>query len=143
MMMLPFKKCLLFCSLLWIIPSWKQSKTLTLTIEVNGLSNSKGNVHVGLYRKQDDFPDIKGTFKNKIQLASEKKLVFENLPQGNYAVAVFHDLNKNGKMDTNLFGVPTEKYGFSNNARSTFSAPDFEDAAFNLSENRKISITIK
>ena len=33
---------------------------------------------------------------------------FDPIPAGTYAVACFHDENKNGKCDTGLFGIPTE-----------------------------------
>ena len=42
-----------------------------------------------------------------------------------------------------MFGVPTEKYGFSNNARETFSAPSFSSASFELKEDKKVSVILK
>jgi uncharacterized protein (DUF2141 family) len=53
------------------------------------------------------------------------------------------DKNKNGKLDKNYLGIPTEAYGFSNNARRTFSAPSFEEAEVNLNSDLAISITLK
>jgi uncharacterized protein (DUF2141 family) len=41
---------------------------------------------------------------------------FENLPAGDYAVKAFHDVNGDGEMNTNPFGMPVEPYAFSNNA---------------------------
>jgi uncharacterized protein (DUF2141 family) len=37
------------------------------------------------------------------------------VPHGEYAIAVFVDVNGNGKMDKNFLGIPKEQYGFSNN----------------------------
>lgn len=54
----------------------------------------------------------------------------DSLDAGIYAVKVFHDLNRNGKLDTNLIGIPTEPYAFSNNAAGTFGPPSFVEAAF-------------
>ncbi len=51
------------------------------------------------------------------------------LPPGKYAVRVFQDLNDNGKVDTNLLGVPTEPFGFSNDAIGTLGPPSFGAAA--------------
>ena len=68
---------------------------------------------------------------------------FPELEEGKYAVAVFHDENKNGKLDKNYLGIPTEVYGFSNNARRTFSAPSFEEAEVNLKSDLTISIVLK
>ncbi len=45
-------------------------------------------------------------------------------------IAVFQDLNGDGKLTKNSFGLPIEPYGFSNNARSTFGPPSFSQSAF-------------
>ena len=68
---------------------------------------------------------------------------FDQLPPGTYAVAVFHDKNNNGILDKNMLGIPLERYGFSNNARETFSAPSFNSASIDLSSDKAIGIYIK
>ena len=56
----------------------------------------------------------------------------ETIPfrMGMYGIAVFHDENKNGKMDKNFLGIPQEAYGFSNNMRVTFGPPKWEKSKF-------------
>ena len=54
------------------------------------------------------------------------------LPHGEYAIAVFVDLNGNGKMDKNFLGIPKEQYGFSNNVMGKMAAPSFEQAKFEV-----------
>lgn len=61
------------------------------------------------------------------------------LPAGSYGVIAFHDINGNEKLDTNMIGIPTEPYGFSNNARGLLSKPDHEETLVTL--NRELSIT--
>lgn len=56
------------------------------------------------------------------------------LPPGKYAIRVFQDLNDNGKVDTNLLGVPTEPFGFSNDAIGTLGPPSFGAAAVTLGD---------
>lgn len=56
-----------------------------------------------------------------------------DLPAGEYAVKVFHDENGNGELDTRMFGIPKEAYGFSNNARGKFGPPDYTDAVIQYS----------
>lgn len=128
--------------LLFIVGLFNSYSSNSLKIEVTGIAKPKGNIHVALYRKTDDFPSIKSTYKTKIQAASSNEVVFENLDENEYAVAVFLDENKNGVLDKNMFGVPTEKYGFSNNARGTFSAPSFKEAKISLKDNKTIQIKI-
>ena len=45
-------------------------------------------------------------------------------------------------MDRNLFGVPKEQFGFSNNAKGNFGPPSFEDASFTVSNDMKIEIDL-
>jgi len=56
--------------------------------------------------------------------------MFRNVPPGTYAISAFHDANNNGKLDTNLLGMPTEDYCASHNARGFMGPPSFEDAKF-------------
>jgi uncharacterized protein (DUF2141 family) len=118
---------------------------VNLTVNITGFSNDSGNCFVALFRPNDSFPSLNKQFKGKVIAISNKSavLLFENLLQGKYAVAVFHDENKNGVLDKNLFGAPTEKYGFSNNARETFSAPSFNKACINLDNDKSVSIKVK
>ena len=118
---------------------------VNLTINITGFTDDSGNCYVALFRPNDSFPKMNKQFKGKVIPITNKTatMLFENLPQGKYAVAVFHDANKNGVLDKNLFGAPTEKYGFSNNARETFSAPSFEKAAVFATSDKSIGIRVK
>ena len=57
-------------------------------------------------------------------------LVFDSVESGSYAISVFFDENSSGLLDTNLVGMPDERYGFSNNARGIFGPPSFTEANF-------------
>lgn len=116
-----------------------------LIVEVKSIPNSKGNIFIGLFRPKDEFPVFGKQYIGKIIPVSGRKLSysFNELAEGKYAVAVFHDENKNGKLDKNYLGIPVEAYGFSNNARRTFSAPSFEEAEINVKSDVIISISLK
>jgi uncharacterized protein (DUF2141 family) len=133
---------LVFHSLM-TVTCWSQKYNLTVT--ATDFPDNVGQAYIGLYRQQDDFPVINKQYIGKVVAISSKKasIVFTQLTKGNYAVAVFHDRNKNGILDTNFLGVPTEEYGFSNNARNTFSAPSFSAASVSVNSNKTISIQIK
>jgi uncharacterized protein (DUF2141 family) len=64
----------------------------------------------------------------------------EGLPAGRYAITVVHDVNANGKLDSNMMGMPTEPFGFSNNPVIRFGPPDFEDAVVTIAQDAKIEI---
>ena len=69
-------------------------------------------------------------------------IVLEEIPEGEYAIAVFHDENTNGKLDTNFLGIPKEQYGFSNHAKGQMKPPKFEDAKFKLTNEQNKFVTI-
>jgi uncharacterized protein (DUF2141 family) len=54
------------------------------------------------------------------------------LKPGRYAVRAFHDLDGDGKMSTNPFGVPTEPFAFSNNAKGVMGPASWADASFDV-----------
>lgn len=113
-------------------------------LDIRGIQKAQGKVFIAAFRKHDPFPSMEGKFKSLIVGAKPKSTeAILEIPFDTYSIAVFHDANNNGKLDKNLFGVPTEIYGFSNNARATFSAPAFEDAAFELKHEKKLTIYLK
>jgi uncharacterized protein (DUF2141 family) len=116
----------------------------TLTVTVQNFRNNNGQVFVALYNKEDAFPKYPDRAVKLLYAPVQNKkavIVFESLPPGEYAVSVFHDENKNGKMDTNFFGIPKEGVGASNDARGHLGPPHYKDAKFNFSGNN-MSITI-
>jgi len=72
--------------------------------------------------------------------ASEESVTFHNLPKGKYAVCIYLDENNNDRCDKNFFGIPTEKFAFSNNVRPILSIPSFESCSVYLNENKSIVI---
>ena len=115
-----------------------------LEITVTNIQESKGDIYLGIYNKREGFPDEKKTFQNRIVSAEKGSVTISlSLPFGVYAVSVYHDVNRNGKLDKNVFGAPTEPYGFSNGLRPLFSAPDFEQCSFELFSDQRIFVSIK
>jgi len=60
------------------------------------------------------------------------------VPPGQYAVRLFHDVNGNGQFDTNPFGIPTEPFAFSNNARGRFGPATWEEAVFTVTAGANV-----
>jgi len=104
-----------------------------LTVTVKDVRNTTGTVLVAVY-DQSGFgkPELAKAKQKAGANAGEVKFVFQGLPAGKYAVAAFHDENGNGKLDRNSLGVPTEGYGFSNDAQGTAAPPNFNQAAFDF-----------
>ncbi|MGC6485050.1 MAG: DUF2141 domain-containing protein [Candidatus Puniceispirillales bacterium] len=82
--------------------------------------------------------------QEKKQKASETMLVFAGLDPGTYSLALFHDENSNGELDTVFFGIPTEGHGFSNNASAPFGPPDFNATAFEMTgEDQHMTVDLR
>ena len=65
------------------------------------------------------------------------------IPDGEYAIALFIDLNGNKKIDKNFLGIPKEQYGFSNNAMGKLPAPTFVQAQFTVAGSTVQNINLK
>ena len=74
--------------------------------------------------------------------ADKVTFTFEDLPEGEYAISVLHDVNDDGKMNSNAVGMPIEPFGFSNNAMGNFGPPSFEQAKFKVTAEKK-TVSIK
>ena len=116
-----------------------------LIIIVNGLNNSKGDVQLGLFNSEESFNGEQRKFKGVILKVENKMVIWEvkNIPFGEYAIKTFHDEDQDDEIDTNFIGIPTERYGFSNNAKGLFGPPSFEKAKFHFDKhNMQITINL-
>ena len=115
-----------------------------LKITINNIKSVSGTINIGLYNNAGDFPEEEKEYKLIILevKALEITHTFKDLPQGEYAIALYHDENKDDECNRNFFGIPKEGYGFSNNIKPTFSAPSFEDTKFQLEDSKSITISL-
>ena len=100
------------------------------------LKNDNGQVGCLLFSSAKGYPkDPNAAIQRKwcAIVAKESVCPFDPISAGTYAVACFHDENQNGKLDTGLFGIPTEGTVASNNAKGFMGPPSFDDAKFSFS----------
>ena len=131
---LPLLSCALLISYAGLnaqTPAAPAQDASTLTVRVTGIRNANGKIRLALYR---DSQFVEGRQLEIDATTLSAKTIFANLPQGVYAVNLFHDENMNGKMDTNLFGMPVEGYGFSNNPARRMDKPGFDETNFQLNQ---------
>ena len=123
------------------------SSTAELSVTIHGMEEYKGVVRIGLYEGADNFlvESSLRFFADVSVTNSEVTHVFADLPAGEYAVSVYHDANDNHKLDKNFMGIPSEGYGFGNDARGMFGPPDYEDVMIRLieGESRKMRVRVK
>lgn len=121
-----------------------------LTVTAGNLRNDQGQVLICIFSAEGsdraEFPDcVKGHGVRTAQapISSGKVVItFNGLKDGVYAVAIVHDENGNGKMDTNFLGIPAEGVGVSTNPR-VFGKPSFEQGQFAIKGNTAITIETK
>ena len=114
------------------------ARAADLVVDVGGVRDAEGKIMVALHAPRDGvaFPDFAGAVAAQWRVAEPGTLrfAFPDLKPGRYAVAVYHDENDNGELDTNLLGMPTEGFGFSNDAKGFAGPPDFDAAAVEVSD---------
>ena len=92
-----------------------------LTLEVRGIENVVGKLYVAIYNSQETFmkkPLAGFAVEVKDKVVS---IPCKGLPAGTYAFSMYQDENGNGKLDTGAFGIPVEKFGFSNDAEGVMA----------------------
>ncbi len=119
---------------------------LASDIDVNivNIKNLIGKLYVGLYTSEDTFAIVGKAYQSEVMnTAASIKYTFKNIPDGIYAIALFHDENQNAKLDENMLGIPKEGFGFSNNPKATFSEPTFDEAKFVLKNLKNLYIEVQ
>lgn len=109
----------------------------TLQLRIQNIQKTEGALRIALFRGQETFLDDTASYKKasaKVDKNKVGKVTFTDLPYGVYALAIYHDVNNNGKLDKSFVGIPKEPYGFSNNARSKWGPPKYEIAQFEISQ---------
>ena len=123
--------------LLFLLSGFSTLMAHNLVVTTQGLRNTKGVVQFSLYNKEGTIPDKKLDLYYKMKrvtIAKDgvAKVTFKNLPEGRYAVSVFHDENDNGTIDKGML-LPKEGVGLSNfGSIDFFHLPNFERASFGL-----------
>ncbi|MGB8699260.1 MAG: DUF2141 domain-containing protein [Thermosynechococcaceae cyanobacterium] len=116
-----------------MVPSALASYSSSLEVKLNGLKSANGQVCLTVFSGPKGFP-AGGQGSNLMAsrcIALGKggsQVTFENLPLGIYAIAVIHDSNSDGRLNTNPLGIPSEGFGFSNNPPLRFGPAKFGDA---------------
>lgn len=122
----------------------------SLTVQINGLANTNGQVCFSLYNSSTGFPNSpeaviarqcvaalqstegqSNTVPDGMAATEDSPLsvTFPDLSMGTYAVSVLHDENGDEQINQGTFGIPTEGFGFSRNPAIQASAPEFYETA--------------
>lgn len=115
-----------FISALFLFPPAPQA----ISVSVSSTCSKAGEVRLAVYANAEDFK-AKREIASVVRASNDGTAELDlSLPAaGTYVLAAFHDLNGNGELDRNMFGIPTEPYGFTKEPASKWEAPGFSDVA--------------
>lgn len=101
-----------------------------------GVRSARGTIRAQLMKADPAAGIAKSVGGNFMAaVAGTTTLTFAGLADGDYAVQMFHDEDGDGQMKTNMFGIPSEGFGFSNGARAAFGPPKFADMKVTVNAN--------
>lgn len=111
-----------------------------LTVHVNGVRPPAGEVAITVY------PDDKRRFlakggklaRQRVRAAASVRACFW-VPQGAYAVAVYHDRDGDRDFDRTLVGLPAEGFGFSNDPETKTGLPPLSAVRFRVGTGERVT----
>ncbi|WP_230530359.1 DUF2141 domain-containing protein [Microvirga roseola] len=89
------------------------AQAATLVIRAEGVQSAQNMLYAGIC--DTSFEEATCPYRGR-EPARPGRVEFRvrNVKPGAYAIAVFHDVNCNRRLDRNFIGLPSEPYGFSN-----------------------------
>ena len=97
-----------------------------VTVEVNGIRKIKGNVCLSMFNSPDGYPDSASKAvlaKCFTVVSSSFEVRIEGVANGVYAIALWHDENRDEKLNYNFLGIPKEGLAFSENGKPRITPP--------------------
>ena len=104
-----------------------------LEVRIDNIVSRQGTIWLGVYESEDDFlnRDRARLVHQSVHQTGSTFIRIDGLTvDKRYAIAVFHDINDNGELDTNWLGLPAEPYALSRPLRSWFRVPRFDEMSF-------------
>jgi uncharacterized protein (DUF2141 family) len=116
----------------------------SIVVNIQNIKSDKGKIMIALYDSQKTYMKEEKAIDKQVATIKNKQasVTFKNLKYGKYAFVLFHDANNDNKLNTNLVGIPTEDYAFSNNASGMFGPPSFNKSSFSVN-SEKVTFTLK
>lgn len=127
-------------------PAAAEDSTVEVQLQINGVKSDQGMLRIAVFAGADGFPDhSRAVQRCSVEAERGEEPVTLSLPDhGEYAIAVYHDLDADEQLNRAAFGYPTEPYGFSRDARSTLGPPDYDAAAVQIeSSGASLELTIR
>ena len=128
-----------------VILFWSLFSPDILELRVEGIEENKGVIRIAFYDSEAIHLDEEEvTYYHEEQVTNSGTMDIQiDIPSGDYSVAIYHDLNADKQLNKNMFGIPKEPYGFSNNVIGMFGPPSFEEAKIEFPKTNRIIINLR
>ena len=128
-----------YCASSFLMPEIKKKAVelpSVLHVVVSGIATNAGSVRVAIYDKAENFLQIKkyAYTKSAAPGANSSVQVDFEIPNGDYAVTAYHDINDDHHLDQNYMGIPTEPYALSNNVSVKWRRPTFYETKISFNQ---------
>ena len=122
----------------------KSDETYDLKVIITNVKEAKGLILLGIYNSPNGYLKEGKAYRfSRHQVdGNQVEITLTDIPKGTYAISLCHDVNSDKKCNTNLLGVPTEPYGFSNGFKRRLSKPSFNDCKFEVNESRTVKVEL-
>lgn len=133
----------LLLTLAIFLSSFKPKEVIApkFTLIIKNIQSTEATIYVGFYKAENNFPQQGEHAFNKAftpNKTGEFRVSWEDIETGEYAVAIYQDLDGDEEMKTSMFGYPKEPFAFTQNFKPKMSKPKFEQCKINFSEIENI-----
>lgn len=111
-----------------------------LTVTLENIGKQTGEIRLGIYDAAGYDSGKAVTGADVAVTAATVSVTVEGLAPGEYGIKLFHDVNGDGEMNSNPFGMPTEPFAFSNNAKGRFGPAKWDDARFEVTADGAVQV---
>ena len=113
----------------------------TIEVQLENVAKPEGQILIALFKGEAQWKASQGMIERAVPVTRDTVTIeFDDVPAGEYAIRLFHDIDNDGQLETGRFGIPTEPYGFSNNVQVRFGPPQYKAAAFTVEDAGAVQI---
>ncbi|MFT4770929.1 MAG: hypothetical protein ACI9CP_001495 [Cryomorphaceae bacterium] len=117
---------------------------VTIRVIITNVENDDSKIMIAVFSHYTTFLTEEMYRQQIIAVSDYTETVVEfKVAKGEYAIAIFQDMNKNGDLDRNIFSYPSEPFGFSNNYRPLVKPPHWTDVAFQVEGEKTIEVNLR
>lgn len=83
-------------------------------LKIEGVEKNGGEIYISIFNSEFTYKAREAYLSSSLDADNEAVTKELNLPAGQYVFSIYQDSNGNGKLDSNIIGIPREKFGFTN-----------------------------